>query len=99
MIGSLQGILYRNLLVRCSGLLWEFGADAAPEVEADELVTRFEAEHIGVYVAPMANDKAAQHLYLLRFAGGVSLKGYMLGKLFDGLPVVVLLLCFSHDKK
>jgi hypothetical protein len=82
-----------------SPLRREFGADAVPEVEADEFVTRFKAEHIGVYVAAMTNDETAQHLYLLRFAGGVSLKGYMLGKLFDGLPVVILLLCFSHDKK
>lgn len=79
--------------------LWEFGADAIPEVETDEFITCFEAKHIRIHVAAMTNDEAAQHLYLLRFAGGVSLKGYMLGKLFNGLPVVVLLLCFSHDKK
>ena len=70
------------------------GADAVPEVEADEFVTGFEAEHVGVYSATMTNDEAAQHLYLLRFAGAVSFKGNMLGKLLDGLPVVVLLLRF-----
>lgn len=74
--------------------LREFGADAGPEVQANEFVTGFEAEHIGVYGAAMTNDEAAQHLYLLGFAGTVSLKGNMLGKLFDGLPVVVLFLCF-----
>jgi hypothetical protein len=78
---------------------WEFGADAVPEAEAEQFVTCLEAEQSGVYGAPMTNDEATQHLYLLRFAGGVSLKWNMLGKLLDGLPIVVLLLRLWHGKK
>jgi len=76
---------------------FSFRPDAAPQAQAHQFVAGIEAEQFRIHGAAIANDEAAQHLDLLRFAGSIAFKRDMLGKLFDGLPVIPLFLRFCHD--